>query len=254
MSNNVNPTAALLIVGNEILSGRTQDKNLNWLALQFSALGIRFAEARVIPDVMEEVVEAVNAMRAKYTYLFTTGGIGPTHDDITTACIARAFGVPVIRHPEAQALLEGYYAPELRNEARMRMADVPQGASLIANPVSFAPGYRMENVFTLAGVPRIMQAMFDSLKHQLQPGQAYVSRSLRIWTGEGNIATLMSEVQAAFPRLDIGSYPFTQPLPEGATRFGTSVVARCTEQAEVDAAVAQLQEGILARGYDFSEE
>ncbi len=249
-----NPTAALLIIGNEILSGRTQDKNLNWLAVQCSGLGIRFAEARVIPDIEAEVVEAVNGMRAKYTYLFTTGGIGPTHDDITTACIAKAFGVSVIRHPQAAALLENYYSPDMRNEARMRMADVPEGASLIANPVSAAPGYRMENVFILAGVPSIMQAMFDGLRGELQSGDAYRSRSLRVWVGEGNLAILMSEVQQAHPGLDIGSYPFSQFQGTERARFGTSIVVRGTDKAALDQAFALLESGIKTAGYAYNEE
>lgn len=249
-----NPTAALLIVGNEILSGRTQDKNLNWLAVQLSGMGIKFAEARVVPDIEAEVVEAVNHLRAKYTYVFTTGGIGPTHDDITTACIAKAFGVKVVRHPQAQTLLENYYPPEIRNEARMRMADTPEGATLIANPVSAAPGYRMENVFTMAGVPSIMQAMFDSIRHELKTGTAYVSRSLRIWVGEGNLATLMTEIQNAHPALDIGSYPFSQFQGTERARFGTSVVVRGTERAAVDAAVMKLEAGVKAGAYEYNEE
>ncbi len=161
---NQNPTACALIIGNEILSGRTQDVNLNYIATRLTEHGVRLVEARVIPDIEAMVVDALNTCRASYDYVFTTGGIGPTHDDITAECIAKAFGVPLIQHPGARAILEEQFkARNIEvNEARLRMANTPEGASLVENPVSGAPGFRMENVFVLAGVPSIMKAMFES--------------------------------------------------------------------------------------------
>ena len=254
MSNAQTPTASLLIIGNEILSGRTQDKNLNWIAQQLSELGIRLTEVRVIPDIAEEIISTVNAMRAKFTYLFTTGGIGPTHDDITTACVAQAFGVKVIRHPEAERMLTNYYSPEMRNEARMRMADVPEGAELVPNPISVAPGYRIENVFVMAGVPSIMQAMFGHIRGVLTPGAQFHSRSLRVMTGEGSLATLMRQVQEAHPQLDVGSYPFTTSPGTPEARFGTSIVVRGTDRAAIDSAIATLEIQLKADQRQYQEE
>jgi molybdenum cofactor synthesis domain-containing protein len=251
MSNSsvLNPTAALLIIGNEILSGRTADKNLNWLAKELSSMGIRLSEARVVADIPEEIVSAVNTLRTKYTYLFTTGGIGPTHDDITTECVAAAFGVKVIRHPEAERLLRAYYAPEMQNEARMRMANTPEGAELVNNPVSVAPGYRIGNVYVMAGVPHIMQSMFGHIRTELTPGAAYYNRSLRVHSGEGNVAILLQQVQDAHPDLDIGSYPFMQN-----NAYGTSVVARGTNRESIDHAITLLSNGLKAANIEFDEE
>jgi len=161
-------TACVLIIGNEILSGRTQDVNLNFLAKGLNEAGVRLREARVVPDVPDTIVATVNAVRALYDYVFTTGGIGPTHDDITSECVARAFGVKLILHPDAKRILETHYKPGGLNEARLRMAHVPEGAELILNPVSLAPGFRIGNVFVMAGVPLVMQAMFDGVKGSLE--------------------------------------------------------------------------------------
>jgi len=160
-------TACMLVIGNEVLSGRTQDKNLNYVARGLAEIGVRLREARVIPDVTSVIVAAVNETRAKYDYVFTSGGIGPTHDDITADCIAQAFGVGIDHNPEAVAILKAHIGSERLNEARLRMARIPDGAVLVANPVSRAPGFRLENVYVFAGIPAVMQAMFDGIRHEL---------------------------------------------------------------------------------------
>jgi len=229
-------TAAVLIIGNEILSGRTKDVNLGYLAEELTRLGIRLREARVIADVDGEIVAAVNDCRARYDYVFTTGGIGPTHDDITSASVARAFGVPLVLDGRARAMLERNYPPGGLNEARLRMAHVPRGAALIDNPVSAAPGFRMGNVFVMAGVPSIMRAMFDGVKHKLVGGRPMLSLTVSAFLGEGIIAAGLGALQQRHPDLDIGSYPFFR---QG--RFGASFVLRGTEQARLDAAAKELR-------------
>ena len=181
-------TACLIIIGNEILSGRTVDANLPHLAKALGEIGVRLAEARVVSDDEAEIVDAVNTCRAKHNYVFTTGGIGPTHDDITAAAIAKAFGRPFGRNAEAEKLLLAYYPPEKVNEARMSMADMPEGAVLIDNPVSIAPGFRIENVHVLAGVPKIMQAMLDNIIPTLKGGPIVISRSVTVFMPEGELA------------------------------------------------------------------
>ena len=172
-------TACVLVIGNEILSGRTKDANLAWLAVELNKLGVRLMEARVIPDVEETIVATLNEVRARFDYVFTTGGIGPTHDDITAACVARAFAVPLVRNPEAVRRLQAHYAnPADLNEARLRMANAPEGATLIDNPVSKAPGFRIGNVHVMAGIPVIMQAMFDGIRHTLVGGSPMLSRTI----------------------------------------------------------------------------
>jgi len=238
-------TAAVLIIGNEILSGRTQDVNLTYLAKQLSELGVRLHEARVVADVEADIVAAVNACRERYDYVFTTGGIGPTHDDITAECIAKAFGLPLIRNPEAVARLERHYEPGMLNEARLRMANTPQGATLIDNPVSIAPGFQIGNVFVLAGVPRIMQAMFDGLRARLVGGAPMLSRTVGAFVAEGAIAKGLGELQQRHPALDIGSYPYFR---QG--RFGASFVLRGTERTQIDAAAVELRALIKELGGD----
>jgi molybdenum cofactor synthesis domain-containing protein len=233
--------ACLIIIGNEILSGRTQDKNLSYIANGLNEIGVRLAEVRVIPDHEPTIIETVNACRARFGYVFTSGGIGPTHDDITTAAIARAFGVPVIRHPEAERRLLAHYTPDQVNEARMKMADVPQGATLIDNPVSAAPGFRIENVFVLAGVPRIMQAMFDGIKGQLKGGPKILSRTLSAHITEGTIAADLTAIQQRYETVEIGSYPF---MRDG--KLGTSLVARSSDEAQLAACHADIA-AMLAR-------
>lgn len=238
-----NPTAALIIIGNEILSGRTQDKNLAFLATELSAIGVPLREVRVIPDVEDTIIDTINTMRRAFTYIFTTGGIGPTHDDITTACVAKAFGVKLHRHPEAERALLAHYTPDQVNEARMKMADVPEGASLIKNPVSAAPGFCIGNVYVMAGVPRIMQAMFDAIRPTLQGGPAVVSESVTTTLPEGTLAEGLTAIQHRYPDTDIGSYPYFR---QGG--FFTTLVVRSPDAARNKAAMADIKALILALG------
>jgi len=241
--------ACLIIIGNEILSGRTQDKNLAWLAKELNETGIRIGEVRVIPDITETIVGTVNECRAKFDYVFTTGGIGPTHDDITSDAIAKAFGVKLERNKEAEALLQRHYGKEKLNAARLKMADLPAGASLILNPVSAAPGFRMENVFVMAGVPSIMQAMFAGLRHELKGGAKMLSKTLSAFITEGVIAERLTAIQEQCPDVEIGSYPFMRQH-----RLGTSLVARSTDAAALDAAYARMKDMLLEFTQDVAEE
>ncbi|MDP6708714.1 MAG: molybdopterin-binding protein [Alphaproteobacteria bacterium] len=244
-------TAALIIIGNEILSGRTRDENLPYLAEQLNEAGVRLTEARVVTDDEAEIVAAVNECRARFDYVFTTGGIGPTHDDITSDSIAAAFGVPIDYHPEALAKMEAHYqrtGAEF-NEARKRMARVPHGGVLVENPISTAPGYRIENVFVLAGVPVVMRAMFQSLRHQLDGGAPVRSASLAAHLSEGQIAGGLAQLQARYPDIDIGSYPFYR-----GKRYGTSIVCRSADEDELAAAVAELRELMIGLGGEPIEE
>ncbi len=211
-----NPTACLLIIGNEVLSGRTRDANLQFLASRLGQIGIPLLEARVIPDIRTTIVTTVNEVRTRFDHVFTTGGIGPTHDDITSECIAAAFGLPWEPHPEAWARLERHYAenhpPGTFNAARQRMATMPRGAVLIDNPVSIAPGFTIGNVHVLAGVPRIMQAMFEALAPRLAGGPPIASATVHAdGLLEGRIAEGLADIQARWPMLDIGSYPYYRP-------------------------------------------
>jgi molybdenum cofactor synthesis domain-containing protein len=229
-------TACLIIIGNEILSGRTVDANLPYIAQKLGEIGIRMMEVRVVADDEAAIVEAVNACRARYTYVFTTGGIGPTHDDITAASVAKAFGRRYGRHPEAERRLLAYYPPERVNPARMKMADMPEGAELIDNPVSVAPGFRIENVHVLPGVPKIMQAMLDGLLPRLKGGAKVRSRAITVFAPEGDVANAgLGAIQARFSNIEIGSYPFWRP--EGP---GTTIVFRGTEVDAIDQAADAL--------------
>ena len=233
-----NPTACLLIIGNEVLSGRTRDANLQYLATRLGEIGIPLREVRVIPDVPEEIIEAVNACRAKYDHVFTTGGIGPTHDDITSECVARAFGVPWEIHEETRALMAADYArrdpPVEFNAARMRMATLPRGAVPIRCGETSAPGFSMGNVHVMAGVPRIMRAMFEALAPSLRGGRPVLSRTVHAdGVYEGTIAEGLSAIQARHPSLDLGSYPYYR---KGAPGGGVALVAKGTDGAEVEAA------------------
>jgi len=239
--------AALLIIGNEILSGRTQDANLAYIALGLNEVGVRLKEVRVVADEEAAIVAAVNALRAAYTYVFATGGIGPTHDDITSECIAKAFGVPLVRDPRAVERLARQMGLASLNEARLRMANVPEGAELIDNPISQAPGFRIGNVFVMAGIPRIMQAMFDGIRHSLKGGKKMLSQSIDLYTGEGNIAAGLTEIQNARPTIEIGSYPFSR---KGV--FGTVIVCRGTEASAVTEAVDAVR--VLAHSIDARTE
>src|SRR5215510_8021038 len=229
-------TAAVLVIGNEILSGRTKDANLNYLATELTAIGVRLTEARVVADVPEAIIKAVNELRAAYDYVFTTGGIGPTHDDITSECVAKAFGVALIKDPRAVRLLTNHYGEANLTAARLRMAHVPEGASLIDNPVSTAPGFRIGNVYVLAGVPAICQAMFDGLKGGLTRGDPVHSKTVSAHVGEGVIAHDLGALQQRYPNLDIGSYPFFR---QG--KFGASFVIRGTDEEAIGRAAAELR-------------
>ncbi len=232
-------TAAVLLIGDELLSGRTKDKNLGYIAEYLNAMAIEVHEARMVPDIQEEIVAALNILRARYDYVFTTGGIGPTHDDITADAVAAAFGVGIGHHPEAVAILEARYAnTELElNEARLRMARVPDGGELILNPVSGAPAFRVENVFVMAGVPKIMQAMLDNIAPTLRTGKAMQSRTVTVRIGEGDLAGPLSEVQDRFGTVAIGSYPF-----EDEGRFASNIVLRSKNEEDLEAAEAAVQE------------
>ncbi len=238
-------TAALVIIGNEILSGRTQDANLAFLAQELNGIGIQLREARVVPDAEADIVEAVNACRARRDHVFTTGGIGPTHDDITSASVAKALGRPLVRHPEAERRLLAYYPPEKVNEARMRMADTPERAELIDNPVSVAPGFTVENVHVLPGVPSILQAMLPGLKPRLQGGAVVHSRTLTVFCPEGDLASPLAEIQARHPTVEIGSYPFMRQ-----DRFGATVVLRSVDEAAIAATADELLAEIRERGIE----
>lgn len=232
------PTAAVLLIGNEVLSGRTKDKNLGFIADYLSALGIDLMEARVVADDEADIVAAVNALRARYTYVFSTGGIGPTHDDITADCMAKAFGVGISHHREAVAILTAYFAEMGReaNEARMRMARIPEGATLIYNPVSRAPGFRIGNVFVMAGVPKIMQAMMESLSVQLVKGDLVQSITIEFQGGEGDAAKPLGEIQSNFANVTIGSYPF-----ESAQGYATNLVLRSRDQYALAKAALEVE-------------
>jgi len=231
------PTAAVLIIGDEILSGRTKDANLGTIAEWAEIMGLDLREARIVPDVEDDIVAAVNALRARYSYVFTTGGIGPTHDDITADAVAKAFGVPIGHDPRAVRILEDYFAEVGRepNEARMRMARMPEGAVLIENAVSRAPGFRIGNVFVMAGIPRVMTAMLDAVQRMIEPGRPMLSASLAIEAPEGDIAAPLMDIQARHRAVTIGCYP----RQEGK-RFCATVVLRSRDQAMLDAAAAEI--------------
>ncbi|UVO50292.1 molybdopterin-binding protein [Sphingomonas sp. SUN019] len=243
-------TAALIVIGDEILSGRTQDKNVSQIALWLNVQGIRLAEVRVVPDMQDAIVEAVNALRARNDYLFTTGGIGPTHDDITVDAIAAALGVGVEHHPKAVAVLERYYATRGgATEARLRMARVPEGADLIENRMSGAPGIRIGNIFVMAGVPHITAGMLDALTGTLEGGRPVVSRTIGCWVAESEVADLLGAVEKAHAGVAIGSYPFFR---EGRT--GANFVVRSPDAGLADACVAALTAALGDKGYQVVAE
>ena len=242
-------TAGLVVIGDEILSGRTHDKNIAQIASWLQVQGIRLAEVRVVPDVEERIVEAVNALRAANDYLFTTGGIGPTHDDITVDAIAAALGVPVEIHPDARAILERYYADKRGGltDARLRMARVPQGAELIPNRMSGAPGIKIGNLFIMAGVPHITAGMLEALTGTLEGGAPLLSETIGCWTAESEVADLLREVEKAHPECQIGSYPFFR---EG--RVGANFVVRSTEADHLYACVDALCAALGEAGMNFT--
>jgi molybdenum cofactor synthesis domain-containing protein len=243
-------TAALVVIGDEILSGRTEDRNIAQVANWLNPQGIRLMEVRVVPDVQEAIAGAVNALRPKHDYLFTTGGIGPTHDDITVDAIAAAFGVPVIVHPEARSILEDYYRdrPLGLTEARLRMARVPEGAELIPNPTSGAPGVRMDNVFILAGVPNIAKAMLEALDGKLEGGKPVVSVTVRAHAAESDVAELLKQVQDQHAGVSIGSYPFY-----GGGRFGADFVIRSVDRELANVCAGVLRKRLKERDIEVAE-
>ena len=242
-------TAGLVIIGDEILSGRTHDKNIAQIASWLQVQGIRLAEVRVVPDVMERIVEAVNALREGNDYLFTTGGIGPTHDDITVDAVAQALGVNVVVHPQARAILEKYYAdkPGGLTDARLRMARVPEGADLIPNRMSGAPGIKIGNVHLMAGVPHITAGMLDALTGTLEGGAPLLSETVGCWTPESEVADILRQVEKAHEHCQTGSYPFFR---DG--RVGANFVVRSTSAQELKSCVDSLCDGLAMAGFDFT--
>jgi len=227
-------TAAVLIIGNEILSGKTQDANLSFLGTSLARLGVRLVEARVIRDEPEVIAAVVNTLRSEYDYVFTTGGIGPTHDDLTAESVARAFGVDLVLDEEAARRI-GRGSRDL-NPARLKMAMIPRGASLIDNPVSHAPGFRMQNVFVMAGIPSIARAMFGAIENELEGGAPILSDHVDIYRREGDIAAPLDAIARQHTEVEIGSYPFSR---EG--QFGASIVVRGTDAARIAAAIAAIE-------------
>ena len=237
-------TACVVLIGDEVLSGRTRDANLGYIAKHLNQIGVQVREARVIPDIEDVIVATINEVRARYDYVFTTGGIGPTHDDITADAIAKAFGVNIGHHPEAMAILGAHYK-ETGGEftdARKRMARIPDTATLIPNALSKAPGFQIGNVFVMAGVPMVMQVMMDALTDRLEGGATMQSRTVSAQIGEGTIAEKLGELQKRFPDIGIGSYPYYR-----GKVFGTSLVLRGTDGALLDAATAEAT--ALIRGF-----
>ncbi len=241
-------TAGLIVIGDEILSGRTHDKNIAQVASWLQVQGIRLSEVRVVPDIEARIVSAVNALRVEHDYCFTTGGIGPTHDDITVDAVAAALGVPVVIHPEARALLERYY--ETRggiNEGRLRMARVPEGAELIPNRMSGAPGIRIGNLFVMAGVPHITAGMLDALTGQLEGGAPLLSETIGCWVAESEVAELLRQTEAAHEACQIGSYPFFR---EG--RVGANFVVRSVSAGDLKSCCDALADALTAQGHSVT--
>ena len=238
-------SAAVLVIGNEILSGRTQDANVAFLGRSLNEIGVRLMEVRMVADVEADIVDAVNALRRRYDYVFTTGGIGPTHDDITADSVATAFGVGIDYHPEIYRLLQEHFEERgmKANEARMRMARIPAGAEPIDNEISLAPGFRICNVFVLAGVPTIARAMFKGARNRLRRGTPLLTRSLRAQCSEGAVAAALATLQKTFPEVEMGSYPWSS---DGV--FGTSLVLRATDTALLDRAFADVFAAAEAAG------
>lgn len=237
MANTKIVTAAVLIIGDEILSGRTQDKNLGHISNWLGAVGIQVREARVVPDIEGEIVSAVNYLRATYDYVFTTGGIGPTHDDITADSIAKAFGVGIDHHPDVVATFEERYGKEMLNEARLRMARIPDGATLIANPISQAPGFRLDNVLVMAGIPILVETMLESVRGELTGGAKVVTATVSAHITEGDLAKPLGALQDAYPEVSLGSYPFYK-----GKRYGVSVVMRTIHVDQLEAVTGKVCE------------
>ncbi len=241
-------TACVLIIGNEILSGRTQDVNLAHLAQTLNEFGVQVREARVIPDVEDIIVDTLNECRKAFDYVLTTGGIGPTHDDITADCVANAFGVELEMHPEVEALIRRREAPPEIMEARLRMARIPKGATLIDNAMSGPPGFQLENVFVMAGVPAIMRAMVSTLGNRMQGGKPVRSRSIIAYLSEGHVAKPLGRIQERYPDTDLGSYPFYRH-----DRYGTNLVMRGTDPDLLDALLEEVRKMIIELGGEYED-
>jgi molybdenum cofactor synthesis domain-containing protein len=239
-------TAAVVIIGNEILSGRTQDTNLRDIATTLGSWGIRVQEARVIPDVEPVIVSVVDELRSGYDYVFTTGGIGPTHDDITAECVAKAFGVPLIEHPEIAALIRKREAPPDVMASRLRMARVPEGAGLIENTTGGPPGFFIGNVYVMAGIPAVMRAMLASLQSKLSGGAVMQSRSIAAFVAESSIAAPFGKLQQRHEDIEMGSYPFTR---DG--RYGTTLILRGTDPTSLDTVMEDVKVMIVEAGGTF---
>ena len=242
MTNNKKVNAAIMIIGNEILSGRTQDTNTSTIALWLNSIGVKVNEVRVIPDIEDTIIETVNLLRKKNNYVFTTGGIGPTHDDITAESISKAFGVKYEIHKEAYKILESYYKPGEFNEGRQKMVWMPQNAILILNPTSGAPGFSVDNVFCLPGVPSILKSMLGGLKNKIVGGKPILNLTISLRTVESEIANSLTEVQNKNKDVEIGSYPFFQ-----AGKLGVSIVIRSEDQSKIDICNSQILEFVNAK-------
>ena len=235
MTKNTKVNAAILIIGNEILSGRTQDTNTSRLATWLNSIGVKVGEVRVIPDIEKTIIDTINLLRKNYDYVFTTGGIGPTHDDITAESISKAFGLKYEIHQEAFKILEAYYKKGEFNEGRQKMVWMPQNANLILNPTSGAPGFNVENVFCLPGVPSILKSMLGGLKNRIVGGEPILSKTISLRTVESEIAKSLTEVQENNQDVEIGSYPFFQ-----AGKLGVSIVIRSEDQSKIDSCNSQI--------------
>lgn len=241
-----NPTAAILVIGNEVLSGRTQDANINFIAKRLSTLGVTLAEVRIIPDIESMIIEAAQTLSTKYDQVFTTGGIGATHDDITAASIAKAFNRNLHTDPDAVKILQDYYLERL-NETRLKMAIVPEGSVLIKNPVSAAPGFQVENVYCMAGIPAVMQAMFDLITPTLKTGQAFHAKTVKSHILENDIAAPLALIQADYPTIEIGSYPsFLSP-----GKWGVSLVVRGIDPDIIDRSIEDICAMIKSHGHEY---
>ena len=235
MDKKVKVNASILIIGNEILSGRTQDTNTSTLAIWLNSIGVNVAEVRVIPDVEQTIVENLNLLRSKYDYVFTTGGIGPTHDDITAQSVSKAFGIKYEVHKEAFKILEAYYKPGEFNKGRQKMVWMPEGAELILNPTSGAPGFNVDNVFCLPGVPSILKSMLGGLKNKIVGGEPILSHTISLRTVESEIANSLTKIQEKNKDVEIGSYPFFH-----AGKLGVSIVLRSENQSKIDECNSQI--------------
>ena len=248
MTKNTKVNAAILIIGNEILSGRTQDTNTSTLATWLNSIGVKVGEVRVIPDIEKTIIDTINLLRKNYDYVFTTGGIGPTHDDITAESISKAFGLKYEIHQEAFKILEAYYKKGEFNEGRRKMVWMPQNANLILNPTSGAPGFNVENVFCLPGVPSILKSMLGGLKNRIVGGEPILSKTISLRTVESEIAKSLTKVQENNQDVEIGSYPFFQ-----AGKLGVSIVIRSEDQSKIDSCNSQILKFVNEKNIEIVE-